>query len=99
MIAVGHKRVVAAIVAALACNGRTAVGICGSHPDGMIVVVALVGVVQVAVVQIVHVPVVLDAQMAAVLAVDVAVVAVNMVIHGLALCLFADTHASTLQLL
>jgi hypothetical protein len=76
VVAVRHQLVAAPLMVAGA-RGRSArrrVGL--AHLDPVLVVVAVVPVVQVAVVQVVHVPVVLNAGVAAVAAVLVAVASV-----------------------
>ncbi len=82
VIAVGYQGMPAAVVAALAGRRSAHVRIGGADRDDMLVVVALVWMVQVAVVEIIHVVLVLDAQMAAVLAVDVGMIGVDLMSHG-----------------
>jgi len=82
MIAVGHQRVAAAIVAALAGDWRAGVGIGRAYREHVLVVVTLVGVMQMAVVQIVHVALVRKAYVSAMLAVDVGVIAMRVVSHN-----------------
>jgi hypothetical protein len=81
VVTVGHQRMAAALVAALAHHRGASVRVCLTHGEHMLIVVALVGMVQVAIVEVVHMAVVLDAQMATVLAVDVRVVGVGLVSH------------------
>jgi hypothetical protein len=90
VVAVGHFFVAAVVVRATADHRGAGVGIVRVHRNDVLVIVAVVGGVQVAVVQVIHVPVVLDAGVAAVVAVDVAVLVVNVVTHALYLLLESD---------
>lgn len=93
VVAVGHQGVTAALVAALAGDRGTDIGVRLADREHVLVIVALVGVVQVAVVEEVHMAIVLDAHVAAVLAMDVSVVGVGVVGHGRSLSAQADRSA------
>jgi hypothetical protein len=81
MIAVGYEFVTALFVAAEAFDGRALAGIGCADGQRMLIIVAFMGAVQVSIVQIVHMAVVLDASMAAVLAVNMRMVGVYGVGH------------------
>ena len=82
VVAVRYAIVAAAVVPAGAGDRATGVRIGIADRDGVLILMLLVRGMQVAVVQVVHVIVVLDAGVAAVCAVDVGVVVVGHVLHG-----------------
>jgi hypothetical protein len=81
VVAVRDEGVTAALVAAGARDWYASRRVRVAHLDRMLIVVALVLSVQVAVVQVVHVVAVLDANVAAVRAMDVRVLVVRGVTH------------------
>jgi hypothetical protein len=82
MVAVGHKRVAATLMAALAGNRNTGCRIRLAHTDDMLVIMPIVGVMQMPIVQIIDVAVVENAHVAAMLAVDMRVFCVDVMGHG-----------------
>jgi hypothetical protein len=70
VIAVWNEWMSASIMAALTCNGGADIGVIGADCNHMLIIVPLVRVVQMSVMQIIHVPVVKNANVPAMLAVD-----------------------------
>ena len=89
MVAVRHGFVAAAFamdVASAGIDRMAAVRIGGVYFEAVLVVMAFVGVVQVAVVQVVDMVAVLDGGVAAAFAVNMGMVGMGMVAHGVFLC-------------
>jgi hypothetical protein len=81
VIAVRHLLVSAALVLAAARRRGTMVRVGRAHGQSVLIVVAVVRRVQTAIVQVIDVVIVLDACVAAVLAVDVLVIVMDLVAH------------------
>ena len=89
MVAVRHGFVAAAFAVNVTGAGvyrMAAVGIGGVYFEAVLVVMAFVGVVQVAVVQVVDMVAVFDGGVAAACAVNMGMVGMGMVAHGVFLC-------------
>jgi hypothetical protein len=83
VVAVRHKLVAAAFVAAGALDGLAGSRVHVADRHDMLVVVALVGSVQMPIVQVIDVVAVLDAGVTAVLAMHMGVLGVGCVAHGI----------------
>jgi hypothetical protein len=70
VIAVWNEWMSASIMAALTCNGGADIGVIGADCDHILIIVPLMRVAQMSIVQIIHVPVVKNANVPAMLAVD-----------------------------
>ena len=95
MVAVRHGFVAAAFAVNMACAGidrMAAVRIGGVYFEAVLVVMAFVGVVQVAVVQVVDMVAVLDGGVAAACAVNMGMVGMGMVAHGVFLLSVAGSR-------
>jgi hypothetical protein len=82
MVAVRHRLMAAVVVLAAAGNGGAPGGVGRIHCQGVLVIVSIVRAVQMAVMQVVYVAVVANACMATVVAVNVAMLFVNVVAHA-----------------
>jgi hypothetical protein len=82
VITVRNQRMPTPSVSALARDRRARIGILDAHGNHMLVVVSLMWVVQMSVVEIVYMPIVKNAQMPAMLVVNVGMRVVDGMSHG-----------------